>query len=229
MNARDSVVSGLHAMPATDAIRAVAAVATVRSSEPGPLRTRWNELAAIATAPSPDRTMVAVLANLDEMDRALVSTLVAVLTTPNLAGIRDELRSGSIGLTVEHGIVTLAPASVQNPPCHNVHADILQAVCQQTGVTREQLMGRARGADHICFGRMICMVLYRELTHCSLSDASTAWGRNEHGTALNAERILANRCSTCADDRALVNRIRRSLRMAPWQPSEALVGQGVGA
>jgi hypothetical protein len=45
------------------------------------------------------------LVNLDEVERDLVNTLVAVLTDPALAAARQSLREGRIVLAIEHGEV----------------------------------------------------------------------------------------------------------------------------
>jgi hypothetical protein len=218
MSTRESVVSGLHTMPATEAIRAVAAVATVRSSEDGPLRTRWNELAAIATAPSPDRTMVAVLANLDETDRALVATLVAALTQPGLAVLREQVRLGTLGLTVEDGEVTWLPIIPRDVPRREIRLKVLAALTRVAGVGESDLLARERNDDCVCFARQIGMSIYRELTGASWERVGDAFGKT-HGAALHGRHVVDTRCETSARDRMLVDRVRLALGMTPWTPA----------
>lgn len=46
------------------------------------------------------------LVNVDELDRALISSLVCVLTDPQMADTRNRLRDGFLALAVESGEVT---------------------------------------------------------------------------------------------------------------------------
>jgi len=224
MNARDSVLAGLHAMPATDAIRAVAAVSTVRANENGPLRTRWNEIAAIATAPSPDRTLVAVLANLDETDRALVATLVAALTQPGLAVLREQVRSGALGLTVEDGEVTWLPIIPRDVPRRSIRLQVLAVISRVAGVSESDLLARERNDDCVCFARQIGMSIYRELTGASWERVGDAFGKT-HGAALHGRHVVDTRCETSARDRMLVDRLRLAMGMTPWAPSKKETSQ----
>lgn len=106
---REAIVLALAGLGDSEALLAIATIATVRASEPGLSRARWNAIAnaAVAVPTILGRHSVRVtVANLDEAGRELLATVIAILTDPILEPSRERLMSGEMALGFEAGEVT---------------------------------------------------------------------------------------------------------------------------
>ena len=91
---------------------------------------------------------------------------------------------------------------------------VLDAVCDATAVTQEEVLGRSR-RSHIALARQIAMILYREVSGASSGSVGARFGR-DHGTVLYAEQKVRDFYDTCNETRRIIQAIRARLELPPW-------------
>jgi chromosomal replication initiator protein len=140
----------------------------------------------------------------DSNVRALEGALIRVVAFGSLTGrpLTAEL--------ADEVLDSLYPGNSRPGTCGRTVAEIQTAVCEQFGLSREELLSSAR-TPRIARPRQVAMYLSRELTDESLPTIGRQFGGRDHTTVLHACR----RASTQIDDdenyRQAVDKLCRSL------------------
>ncbi len=95
-------------------------------------------------------------------------------------------------IEVGHGLVDHLFRSelVQTPRKALRFADMLETVCRELGVAREQVLGTGRHR-HIVLARSLTIYLTRQLTSMSFPEIASAMDRTSHSTIITAyQRVV---------------------------------------
>jgi chromosomal replication initiator protein len=136
--------------------------------------------------------------------RALEGALIRVVAFSSLTG-----RPVTADLAREV-LDSLYPRSAATPGCARTIPEILDAACQQFGLSSDELLSPARAA-RIAWPRQVAMYLARELTGESLPAIGRQFGGRDHTTVLHAWRRTSARIATDDSAREAVENIRSAL------------------
>jgi chromosomal replication initiator protein len=136
--------------------------------------------------------------------RALEGALIRVVAFSSLTG-----RPLTADLAREV-LDSLYPRSATSPGCARTVPEILDAACEQFGLSSDELLSHARVA-RIARPRQVAMYLARELTGESLPAIGRQFGGRDHTTVLHAWRKTSARIATDDVTREAVENLRKAL------------------
>jgi chromosomal replication initiator protein len=151
-----------------------------------------------------DDALTAIAERIHSNVRALEGALIRVVAFSSLTG-----RPLTADLAREV-LDSLYPRSVASPGSTRTIPEILDAACEQFGLSNDELLSPARTA-RVAWPRQVAMYLARELTGESLPAIGRQFGGRDHTTVLHAWRKTSARIATDDSAREAVENLRTAL------------------
>lgn len=151
--------------------------------------------------PADPRALETIAERIDTDVRALEGALIRVVAYSSLTSRPLDPELARDVLDSLYPTPTHAERSV---------GDIKVAACERFGISVEELVSHSRAA-RVAWARQVAMYLARELTRESLPAIGREFGGRDHTTVLHAWRRTAERISTDADRRTVVEELRERL------------------